>query len=42
MAWIVNEKELEDVYLDLTGDAGYLQFTEKELKYGLFDIRQGE
>ena len=40
MAWIVNEKELEDVYLDLTGDAGYLQFTEKELKYGLFDIRQ--
>jgi hypothetical protein len=42
MAWIVNEKELEDAYLDLTGDAGYLQFTEKELKYGLFDISTGE
>ena len=42
MAWIVNEKDLEDAYLDLTGDAGYLQFTEKELKYGLFDISTGE
>lgn len=40
MAWIVNEQDLKDAYLDLTGDAGYLQFTEKELKYGLFDIRQ--
>lgn len=38
MAWIVNEKELEDLYLDLSGTGACLEFTEAALQCGYFDI----
>lgn len=38
MAWLVDERDLDDIYLDLTGTGGYVQFTEEELESGLFKV----
>lgn len=40
MAWIVNASDLKDMYLNLTGDAASVQFTESTLSTGIVDIRQ--
>lgn len=39
MAWIVNEKELGDLFLNLTGEGGSLEFTDTVCESGLVDIR---
>lgn len=38
MAWIVNENELENMYLNLNGDGGACEFSDSMLKTGLVDI----
>lgn len=40
MAWIVNESDLENIYLNLCGSGGSLEFSEDVLRTGLVDIRQ--
>lgn len=38
MAWIVNENDLEHMYLNLNGDGGGYEFSDSILKTGLVDI----
>ena len=40
MAWIVNENDLGNIYLNLCGSGGSLEFSEDVLRTGLVDIRQ--
>ena len=40
MAWIVNESDLKNLYLNMTGDGASYEFSEYILKKGLVDIRQ--
>lgn len=40
MAWIVNENELDHMYLNLNGEGGALQFSDSTLKSGVVDICQ--
>lgn len=40
MAWIVNENDLPNLYLNLTGDGAAYEFSEDILKNGLVDIRE--
>ena len=40
MAWIVNENELNHMYLNLNGEGGAFQFSDSMLKSGLVDIYQ--
>ena len=40
MAWIVNENDLENLYLNVTGDGASYEFSENILKNGLVDIRK--
>ena len=40
MAWIVNETELDHMYLNLSGDGAGYEFTETMLETGIVDIRQ--
>lgn len=40
MAWIVNESDLKNLYLNVTGDGASYEFSEYILKKGLVDIRQ--
>ncbi len=40
MAWIVNENDMDNMYLNLTGDGAAYSFTDSMLKTGLIDIRQ--
>lgn len=40
MAWIVNENDLNDMYLNLNGDGAVLEFSDSMLKTGLVDIGQ--
>ena len=40
MAWIVNESDLGNIYLNLCGSGGSLEFSEDVLRTGLVDIRQ--
>ena len=40
MAWIVNENDLENIYLNLCGNGGSMEFSEDVLQTGLVDIRQ--
>lgn len=40
MAWIVNENELDNMYLNLNGDGGAYEFSDSMLKTGLVDIGQ--
>lgn len=40
MGWIVNERDLSRMYLNLCGDGGVVCFTEDMLQAGLVDIRQ--
>ncbi|MDD3219420.1 MAG: hypothetical protein PHC41_13590 [Lachnospiraceae bacterium] len=38
MAWIVNEQDLDNMYLNLSGDGAVYEFSESMLKAGLVDI----
>lgn len=38
MAWIVNEKDLPDLYLNLTGEGGSLEFTDAVRETGVVEI----
>ena len=40
MAWIVNENDLQNLYLNLTGDGAAYEFSGDILKNGLVDIRK--
>lgn len=40
MAWIVNENDLNKMYLNLNGDSGAYEFSDSMLKTGLVDICQ--
>lgn len=40
MAWIVNENDLANMYLNLDGEGGTYQFSDSMLKTGLVDIRK--
>ena len=40
MAWIVNENDLNNMYLNLNGDGGAYEFSDSMLKTGLVDIYQ--
>ena len=40
MAWIVNENDLDKMYLNLSTYGGNVEFTEGALKTGVVDIRQ--
>ena len=40
MAWIVNESDLKNLYLNVTGDGASYEFSEYILKKGLVDIRK--
>ena len=40
MAWIVNENDLKNLYLNVTGDGASYEFSEYILKKGLVDIRK--
>lgn len=40
MAWIVNENDLDNMYLNLNGDGGAYEFSDSILNTGLVDIRQ--
>ena len=40
MAWIVNESDLKNLYLNVTGSGASYEFSEHILKKGLLDIRQ--
>ena len=39
MAWIVNENDLENLYLNVTGDGAAYEFSENIMKNGLVEIR---
>ena len=38
MAWIVNENELDNMYLNLNGEGGARQLSDSTLKSGVVDI----
>ena len=38
MAWIVNETELENLYLNLTGSGASFEFGEQELETGIVNL----
>ena len=40
MAWIVNENDLADMYLNLDGEGGAYDFGEGMLEAGVVDIRK--
>ena len=40
MAWIVNEDNLADMYLNLDGEGGAYDFNEGMLEAGVVDIRK--
>ena len=40
MAWIVNENDLNNMYLSLNGDGATYEFSDSMLKTGLVDIYQ--
>ena len=40
MAWIVNENDLEHLYLNLNGDGAAYAFSDATLKMGVVDITQ--
>ena len=40
MAWIVNENDLDNMYLNLNGDGAAFEFSESMLSVGVVDIRQ--
>ena len=40
MAWIVNENELDHLYLNLNGEGGAYQFSDSAIKSGVVDICQ--
>ena len=40
MAWIVNENDLDHMYLNLNGDGAAYEFSDATLKMGLVDISQ--
>ena len=40
MAWIVNENDLNNMYLNLNGDGAAYEFSDSMLKTGLVDIYQ--
>ena len=40
MAWIVNENDLDHLYLNLSGDGAAYEFSEEMLKNGLVEIRK--
>ena len=40
MAWIVNENDLDHLYLNLSGDGATYEFSEEMLKNGLVEIRK--
>ena len=40
MAWIVNENDLNNMYLNLSGDGAAYEFSDSMLKTGLVDIYQ--
>ena len=40
MAWIVNENELDHMYLNLNGEGGGFQFSNSTVKSGVVDICQ--
>ena len=40
MGWIVNEKDLSHMYLNLAGDGAIYEFSDMVLEAGLVDIRQ--
>lgn len=40
MAWIVNESDLDDIYLNLSGDGVIYEFSDSVLTTGLVDIRK--
>ena len=40
MAWIVNESDLDRIYLNLSGEGGSVEFSEMVQKTGVVDIRQ--
>ena len=40
MAWIVNENDLDNMYLNLNGDGVAFEFSESMLSVGVVDIRQ--
>ena len=39
MAWIVNENDLKNLYLNVTGDGAAYEFSENIMKNGLVEIR---
>ena len=40
MGWIVNEKDLSHMYLNLAGDGAYYEISDMVLETGLVDIRK--
>ena len=40
MAWIVNENDLDHMYLNLNGEGGGFQFSNSTVKSGVVDICQ--
>ncbi|MDD6213563.1 MAG: hypothetical protein PUB22_10635 [Clostridiales bacterium] len=40
MAWIVNEKDLDHMYLNLNGDGAAYEFSDNVLKTGLVKLFQ--
>ena len=40
MAWIVNESDLKEIYLNLNGTGASYQFDDEILANGIIDIRQ--
>ena len=40
MGWIVNEKDLSHMYLNLAGDGAYYEISDMVLEAGLVDIRK--
>ena len=39
-AWIVNEPDLEDIYLNVCVTGGMMEFGEDMIETGLVDVRQ--
>ncbi len=40
MAWITNETDLENMYLNLCDTGGLWEFSEEMIETGIVDIRQ--
>ena len=40
MAWIVNENDLDHMYLNINGDGAAYEFSDAALKMGLVDLTQ--